>query len=296
MHLKYVPSNENIADAPSHWLFLVQGGVGPSFKRGLDHRLLTWCLWTATVAEEGIEACCLITGLSRLRILQQLMFSHKRYRWNITPMSFLLSFSWDLCCGTFFINARVFRFYRHCPSFTTASLSVSNTPRFGSRFFSSWEERWSGLYCFSLPAPARISLLQSWTNALGIVLQYSYFSLISRFPLKTVQRLRNFLAVLPAPTLYKVETRKKFWIQASNIVLWGEGRSWTCVTWKTPLKFNAKVSYDFGPWLSEKEVGRKKAILRGNFQACKSVFFGILMKDRNWTNLFPAFRSFLNVI
>ena len=29
---------------------------------------------------------------------------------------------------------------------------------------------------------------------------------------------RNFLADLPPPTLYKVETRKKFWIHASNIV------------------------------------------------------------------------------
>ena len=101
-----------MADAPYHWWFLVRRGVGSSFKRGLDHRRLTWCLWTTTVAEEGIEACCLITRLSRLRILQELMFSHKRYKWNITSMSFLLSFSWDLCCGTFLINARVFRFYR----------------------------------------------------------------------------------------------------------------------------------------------------------------------------------------
>ena len=107
LHLKYLPSNKNIDDGPSHWLFLVRGSVGPSFKRGLDHRRLTWCLWTATVAEEGIEACCLITRLSRLRILQELMFSHKRYKWNITSMSFLLSFSWDLCCGTFLINASV---------------------------------------------------------------------------------------------------------------------------------------------------------------------------------------------
>ena len=39
-----------------------------------------------------------------------------------------------------------------------------------------------------------------------------------RFPLKTVNHFRNFLAVLPSPTLYKVETRKKFWIHTSNIV------------------------------------------------------------------------------
>ena len=36
---------------------------------------------------------------------------------------------------------------------------------------------------------------------------------------------------------------------------------------------NAKVSQDFCPRLSEKEVGRKKAIL-SVFQACKSVFSG----------------------
>ena len=36
--------------------------------------------------------------------------------------------------------------------------------------------------------------------------------------LKMVHPFRKFLAVLPSPTLYKVETRKKFWIQAANIV------------------------------------------------------------------------------
>ena len=41
---------------------------------------------------------------------------------------------------------------------------------------------------------------------------------ISRFPLKTVQPFGKFLAVLPHPTLYKLETRKKFWIHVSNIV------------------------------------------------------------------------------
>ena len=50
---------------------------------------------------------------------------------------------------------------------------------------------------------------QCWTKVLGTVLQYSYFSVISRFLLKTVQHFRNFVAVLPSPTRYKVETRKK---------------------------------------------------------------------------------------
>ena len=138
-----------------HWLFLVRGGVGPSFKRGLDHRRLTWCLWTATVAEEGIETWCLITHLSRLRILQELMFSHKQYRWNITSMSFLLSFSWDLCCGIFFLSTPVFRFYCLCPPFTTASLLVGNTPSYGSRVSSSWEERWYRRTAFPFPHLSR---------------------------------------------------------------------------------------------------------------------------------------------
>ena len=58
---------------------------------------------------------------------------------------------------------------------------------------------------------------QSWTKVLGNLLQYAYFSVISPFPLKTVH-FRNFLALPPPPTLYKVETRKKFWIHPSNIV------------------------------------------------------------------------------
>ena len=59
---------------------------------------------------------------------------------------------------------------------------------------------------------------QSWTKVLRTVLQYAYFSVISRFPHKTVTHFRNSLAVLPPPTLYKVETRKKFWIHSSNII------------------------------------------------------------------------------
>ena len=51
------------------------------------------------------------------------------------------------------------------------------------------------------------------------VLQYSYFSVISRFPLKTVHPFRNFLAVFLSPILYKVETLDKR-VQNS---LWGEG-------------------------------------------------------------------------
>ena len=92
-----------------------------------------------------------------------------------------------------------------------------------------------------------IPILLSWTKVLGTVLQYSYFSVISRFPLKTVHPFRNFLAVLPPPTLYKVETRKNFRVHASNIVCGvreGVGPLWIG---KRPR--NAKVSQDFCPWL-----------------------------------------------
>ena len=62
------------------------------------------------------------------------------------------------------------------------------------------------------------------------VLQYSYFSVISRFRLKTVHPFRNFLAVFLSPILYKVEILDTS-VQNS---LWGEG--WTSVNWKRPQK------------------------------------------------------------
>ena len=81
-------------------------------------------------------------------------------------------------------------------------------------------------------------------KSLGQV-QFSYFSVISQFPHKTVHPFQNCLAFLPPPTLYKVETRKKFWIHASNIVCGVGERGWACVDWKTPQK--VQVSQDFCP-------------------------------------------------
>ena len=72
----------------------------------------------------------------------------------------------------------------------------------------------SGSLNYSSPIPnfleqhARLSLLtykddgvnlQSWTKVLGTLPQYSCFSVISRFRLKTVYPFRNSLAVLPPP-------------------------------------------------------------------------------------------------
>ena len=69
-----------------------------------------------------------------------------------------------------------------------------------------------------------VLLLQSWTKVLRTVLQYSQFSVTSGFSHKTVHPFRNFFAVLPSPTLYKVETRKKIPDTRVQLCLWGEGR------------------------------------------------------------------------
>ena len=85
-------------------------------------------------------------------------------------------------------------------------------------------------------------------KSLGTVLQYSYYSVISRFPFKTVHPFRNFVTVLPPPTQYKSsKTRKKFWIHASNIVCGVRGGVGPVWIGKRPR--NAKVSQDFCPWL-----------------------------------------------
>ena len=43
--------------------------------------------------------------------------------------------------------------------------------------------------------------LHLWTNVLGTVMQYSYFSVIYGLPHKTVHPFQSFLAVLPPPHL-----------------------------------------------------------------------------------------------
>jgi len=55
-------------------------------------------------------------------------------------------------------------------------------------------------------------VLQSWTSP--TVMQYSYFSVSSGFPLKKVHPFRNFLAVLPPPTYTKLGKN------SFQIILW----------------------------------------------------------------------------
>ena len=65
---------------------------------------------------------------------------------------------------------------------------------------------------------------QSGTNVLGTVLQYSYFSVISQFPLKIVHPLRNFLAVLPPPQPIQSwnAEKKSGYKRPTLFVGWGE--------------------------------------------------------------------------
>ena len=77
--------------------------------------------------------------------------------------------------------------------------------------------------------------LQSRTKVLGTVLQYAYFSVFSRFSLKTVHHFRNFLALLPPPPYTKLKLEKNSGYTRPTLFV-GKGRGWTCVNWKTPQK------------------------------------------------------------
>ena len=68
------------------------------------------------------------------------------------------------------------------------------------------------------------------SNAIFIFLSFLW-SLI-----KKVRPFWNFLAVLPPPSLCKVETRKKILDTHVQDLFWGEGRAWICVNRKTPQK------------------------------------------------------------
>ena len=103
---------------------------------------------------------------------------------------------------------------------------------------------------------SNILFLQSWTKVLETVPQYSYFSVISRFPLKTVHHLRNFLALLPPPSPHSIQSWQS-WISYTRVqqCLWGEGRVCIC--------FNvAGLTYDDEGSLSTSLFRTAKKILR----------------------------------
>ena len=61
--------------------------------------------------------------------------------------------------------------------------------------------------------------LQSWTKILVFY--------VSGYPYETVHPVRNFLAVLPPPTLQcNIETRKEILDTGVQCCLWGWGRGW----------------------------------------------------------------------
>ena len=114
------------------------------------------------------------------------------------------------------------------------------------------------------------------TKSLGQYCSVHIFLLFLGSLLKQCSVIKIFLQ-FSLPTLYKVETRKKILNTRVQHCLWGEGRGWICVSrW----------------WLSEKEVGRKKAILSRGFQACKSVVSGFWWKiviEQIFSQLFGVF-------
>ena len=84
--------------------------------------------------------------------------------------------------------------------------------------------------------------LQSWT-----VLQYLYFSVVSRFPLKRVRLSSKFSCSSPSPHPIQSWNSEKFCIHASNIVCGVRGGVGTVCIGKRSR--NAKVSQDDCPWL-----------------------------------------------
>ena len=129
---------------------------------------------------------------------------------------------------------------------------------------------------------------------LGTVLQYSYFFCHSRFPLKTVHPFCNFLVVLPPPHPIQSWNSEKILNTHVQRCLWGEGRGWTSMNnyWKTPQK--RKSVPRLLSMIVWERGGRKKCNFEGSSSLVKC-FFRLLMKDRNWTNRFLAFRSFLDL-
>ena len=80
------------------------------------------------------------------------------------------------------------------------------------------------------------SKLQSWTKVLMTVLQYSYFSVISRSLLKQCLLFEIFLQFTLPPPYTNLKLRRNSGYTRVQHCLWDEGRGWTFVNWKTPQK------------------------------------------------------------
>ena len=78
-------------------------------------------------------------------------------------------------------------------------------------------------------------------DSIAIFIFFCYFSV----PSLNSSAFSKFCCSSPSPTLYKVETRKKFWIHASNIVCGVRGGVGPVLIGKRPR--NAKVFQDFCP-------------------------------------------------
>ena len=86
------------------------------------------------------------------------------------------------------------------------------------------------------------SHLQSWTKVLGTVLQYIHIFLSF---LGSLLKQRILFAIFlqffpppPPPTYTKLKLGKILDTRVQHC-LWGEGRGWTRVNWKTPQKCNS---------------------------------------------------------
>ena len=87
-------------------------------------------------------------------------------------------------------------------------------------------------------------------QVLGTVLQCSYFSVISRFPLKTVQRYQNFLAVLPPHSIQSWNSEKNSgYLRPTLFVGWGKGLD-LCVPMMIVWKRGGKKKGNFEPGFS----------------------------------------------
>ena len=163
------------------------------------------------------------------------------------------------------------------------------SPNYSSKFFSSWEERWSGRIAFHFPHLPGFHCYNPGQKSLGQYCNINIFLVFLGSLLKQCSVFEIFLQFSLPPPYTKLKLGKKILDTSVRHCLWGEGRGWTCVNWKTPQKCKIVLRIlSMNVW---KRGGKNK----GNLSEEKC-FFGIPMKDRNWTNLFPAFRRFLNVM